>query len=515
MPNNEHQRILAEVSPRSIGGVSLFETTSTITVENVNQFHSETEDIASTSRELCCLGFEVLQEGPVTISIAGSRRLFEEVFGAQFTTQQTTVMEGRAVEFLASAAPLQAVGELANLIEGIAITYPPTYFGPPSPLPPLAQANPQAYRYLFVPDEVGLILNANRVHRIGATGKGIKVAIIDTGFYQHPFFNWHGYNASVILGPGATNPEKDDLGHGTFVAANMFAVAPNAELILIKDAGNPVGCCMKAVNAKPKVLICPFGYNIDSMTWSQLKAADPGMYSYLKALEAAIAQTVTNGITVCVAGGTGARSFPGSHPDVISVGGVHPNDQFLSFDDLEASTYASSFDSKLYPGRHVPDVCGLVGKRVTTSPAAPLVMSLVQPGCSFDLPNTGSTNDGWSIVSGTGSTACAHAGGVAALMLEKKPNLTPAQVKERLMKSAIDIKKGSSAMGDTAGPGVDAATGAGLVNAKWAWLMVATDVAVEFFASPPDQRAQMLDRGQMPRDVSHYVEELIDILRSH
>ena len=31
---------------------------------------------------------------------------------------------------------------------------------------------------------------------------------------------------------------------------------------------------------------------------------------------------------------------------------------------LEASSYASSFDSKLYPGRRVPDRFGLVGKKV-------------------------------------------------------------------------------------------------------------------------------------------------------
>src|SRR3712207_7244711 len=47
---------------------------------------------------------------------------------------------------------------------------------------------PSAYRYLFVPDEVALILRAVRTHRIGSTGRDVVVAMIDTGHYRHPFF---------------------------------------------------------------------------------------------------------------------------------------------------------------------------------------------------------------------------------------------------------------------------------------------------------------------------------------
>ncbi len=513
MTNKSEERIIAQVSPRSIGGVSLFDTTTSITAQNVHQFHSNESDISAASNELRNLGFEVLQEGPVSISIAGSRKLFEDVFSAKLAMKKATIMEGQETEFLASDELLQAPGDLANLIEGIAIAHPAEYFAE-SPLPPLAQPEAGAYRYLMVPDEVGLIINADRVHRLGATGKGVKVAMIDTGFYRHPFYGWHGYNVqTTVLGPGATNPDKDDIGHGTGEAANIFAAAPGITLIPVKDDGDPTGSFNKAIAQAPKVISNSWGYNVDSQTWPQLKSANLSLYNYLKTLEAAVANAVAKGIVVCFsAGNVGKRGFPASHPDVIAVGGVHPNYPFLSYDDLEASNYASSFNSKLYPGRHVPDLCGLTGKK-TAAGTAPLIMLPVQPGASLDTANTGSTSDGWGIFSGT-SAACPQVAGVVALLFEKKSSLTPAQVKDKLIKSAIDVKKGKSAMGDMAGTGADAATGAGLVNAKWAWLNVMADVAADFFEATPECQAEMLVSGQMPKDIRKYIEEMISVLRS-
>lgn len=283
-------------------------------------------------------------------------------------------------------------------------------------------------------------------------------------------------------------------------------------MIPVKDAGDPTGSFYKAIAQGPQVITNSWGYNIDSMTWLQLKALDPAFYNYLKTLEAAVANAVAKGIVVCFSAGNGHLSFPGNHPDVISVGGVHPNYPFLSYDDLEASNYASSFNSKFYPGRHVPDLCGLTGKK-TAAGTAPLIMLPVQSGCQLDLPNTGSKGDGWGIFSGT-SAACPQVAGVVALLLEKKSNLTPAQVKDKLIKSAIDVKKGKSAMGDMAGTGTDAATGAGLVNAKWAWLNVTADVAADFFEATPECQAEMLASGQMPKDFRKYIEEMISVLRS-
>jgi serine protease AprX len=480
-------RIIAAVSPRSRGGTSLFDMVENIRAGNVQQFYSEEPIIAAASAELRKAGFEVLDGGasPVTISIAGSRMLFEEVFGATFVAKKAAFIRGLDMDFLAPTEMLKVPELLSDFIEGAAVAYPPELHAE-SPLPPLVPPVPGAYRYLSVPDDVGMIINADRAHRLGATGKGIKVAMVDTGLYLHPFYKWHGYSVqSVVLGPGAVDPGKDMVGHGTGQAANIFAGAPGATLVPVKaynsdnDWGSdPTGSFNTAVAQKPQVISGSWGWPCDNMSWSEFKAKDPPMYAYMKTLEAAVAHAVALGIVVCFSAGNGTYQFPASHPDVISVGGVHPNCPFLSWDNLEASNGASSFDSKLYPGRHVPDLCGLAGRKTVDS-HTPLIMLPVQTGSMFDLYDTGATIHGWGIFAGT-SAACPQVAGVVALMLEKRPELSPTEIKQILIKSAIDVKKGQSAMGDVATPGWDPATGAGLVNAKCAWLNSMAAVAAHF-----------------------------------
>lgn len=508
---NNNEEIIAVVSPRSIGGVSLFEAPMPITAHNVREFHSEASDIAAASNELRKLGFSVLQEGLATISIGGSRKLFEDVFGVRLRKQKTEVMKGQEVDFFAAPGEpaeqlLQAPGELSDLIEGVALSVPPIYYQSPSPLPPIAPPDPEAYRYLFVPDEVGLLLNATRVHRQWATGKGVKVAMCDTGFYKHPFYNWHGYRvSSTVLGPGATDPTKDDYSHGTGEAANIFATAPDAELIPVK-MGDPVGSFNAAVAESPHAITCSWG-----LIWPEDRSPNT-LTPYATTLAAAIASAVASGIVVCFSGGNGTwRGFPAGHPDIISVGGVHVNYPFYSSANFEASSYASSFDSHFYPGRHVPDLCGLCGKNV--SDTAPLIMLPVQPGSTLDYANTGSTSDGWGVFSGT-SAACPQVAGVVALMLEKDPTATPADIKDTLRNTATDVTVGNSAMGDSAGTGPDDATGAGLVNAKWAYISTLGSVAAQFFEASPEKQAAMVASGQVPRVTREFVADLLATLRS-
>lgn len=514
---NNNEEIVAVVSPRSIGGVSLFEAIAPITADNVREFHSEAADIAAASNELRKLGFSVLQEGPATTSIGGSRKQFEEVFGAKLRKKTAEVMEGQKVAFYAAPEEpaeqlLQPPEALTNLIEGVALSVPPIYYQSPSPLPPLAPPDPAAYRYLFVPDEVGLVLYAARVHRVWATGKGVKVAMCDTGFYRHPFYSWHGYRvSSTVLGPGATDPTKDDYSHGTGEAANIFATAPDAELIPVK-MGAPVGSFNAAVAKNPQVITCSWG-----LSWPPDQPPHTPT-PYASALAAAIASAVASGIVVCFAGGNGTwHGFPAGHPDIISVGGVHVNYPFLSYNDLEASSYASSFDSHFYPGRHIPDLCGLTGKSVTIGgkDLAPSLMLPVQPGSTLDgiRPSTGASDDGWGLFSGT-SAACPQVAGIAALMLEKDPTATPADIKKTLKNTATDVKAGSSAMGDPAGPGTDDATGAGLVNAKWAYINTMGSIAAQFFEASPEMQAQMVASGQVPRVSREFVADLLKTLRS-
>ena len=161
-------------------------------------------------------------------------------------------------------------------------------------------------------------------------------------------------------------------------------------------------------------------------------------------------------------------------------------------------------------------MCGLTGKRVNISGGkAPSLLLPVQEGASLDsiLPTTGSDTDGYGLFSGT-SAASPQIAGIVALMLEKDPSMTPANVKAKLMSSARDIKKGTTGNGDTAVNGPDLATGAGLADAKWAYLNTMGEIASTFFAAPKEEQMAMVSAGTMPEISSDFVEDLIETLRS-
>src|SRR5207249_3135224 len=144
---------------------------------------------------------------------------------------------------------------------------------------------------------------------------------------------------------------------------------------------------------------------------------------------------------------------------------------------MQASDYASAFESKIYSGRHVPDFCGLVG----LLPHASYIMLPIPPGCDIDRETSAdgdetTPSDGWGVFSGT-SAAAPQLAGVCALLLEKNPNLRASDIKAILRRTARDVLVGHAnpASSDDlqsplqASPGDDGATGAGLVDAFAAW----------------------------------------------
>jgi hypothetical protein len=515
-------RVVAVISTRSVGGLSIFDSEEATTPENYQQFLSDDADVRSTVNELQRLGLTIENVSDITISFSGTTKQFQDIFGVKTHKEKAELIEGMPPVEYFSASPedaeklLEPPHSLKPMTEGLVIAHPPEMFE--SPLPPIAPIDPAAYRYFFAPDDVAVMLRAARVHRLGVTGRGITVAMIDSGHYSHPFFNWHGYRKhSTLLGPGQANSGDDMVGHGTGESANVYSAAPDITLRAIKGLIDPVGDFNVAISSTPAphIITNSWGYNVDYQSWLQLKSSNKPLHDYLKLLEAVIAKAIAKGIAVCFSCGNGTkRGFPGSMPQVISVGGVHVNYPDLS---LEASSYASSFPSSLYPGRHCPDLCGLTGKAAAIGGGtrAPSIMLPVQPGADLDkiTPSTGSNDDGWGLFSGT-SAACPQVAGVAALMLEKKPSLKPAQLKQKMMSTARDVKNGTSGTGETAGPGNDNATGAGLVDAKWSYISTLGDVAAAFMSATPEIQQQMIEAGQMPHEAEGFIADVIDTLRS-
>jgi Subtilase family len=482
------KRIFAQVSPRSIGGVSLFDANagSQITAETVPNFFSE-ESVVNRSVDLLRQAhFEVLQVSPTTINIAGSKTTYEQAFRTQLREEERDVIKPGAMEatatFIESSLPGGLPGLIstqgtafADVIEGVAIEVPRYYMA--NMFPP-----PVKYWHLDVPADISLGCNADLAHRTGITGKDVKVAMVDSGHYKHPFFIGRGYRVqSVLLAPGATNPLADESGHGTGESANIFAVAPDIELLPVKmNFANTKAAFDAAVGLNPSIITCSWG---SSNRNGPLSAAD-------QALAASIATAVASGIIVIFSAGNGHWGFPGQHPDVISAGGVYMEPDGT----MRASDYASGFMSNIYPSRRVPDLSGLVGMRSNdpNSPGAMYIMLPIEPNDEIDrgqyngganhylspgaTPPYGdetANNDGWATFSGT-SAAAPQLAGAAALVKQACPRLTPADVKDVLMRSARDVTQGNCSPSTGANPaivGPDTATGNGLVDAQKAVLM--------------------------------------------
>jgi subtilisin family serine protease len=456
--------IYAQASPRSVGGVSMFEAQHQIDSETVENFVSEESRSEAAVEMLEQAGFEILQVSEYTINIAGSRATYDAAFNTKLYVESRPAIKELGKEDLAEfidSPSSDLPGLIAtegtpfeDILEGVAIEEPRYYMGP-NFNPPLKQ-----YWHLHPPGDLSAALNADRAHRAGLTGRGIKVAMVDSGWFRHPYFTVRGYNvANAILGPGAVSPLTDESGHGTGESANIFAVAPDVQLLPVKMSfTNSIGAFNAAVGLGPHIITCSWG----SSTNGPLSAAD-------MALATAIASAVAAGIIVVFSAGNGHFGFPGQHPDVISAGGV-----FMRPDEtLTASDYASGFASMIYAGRKCPDLSGLVGMK----PKAIYIMLPVQPGDDIDatppplglsggtFPNgdqTG-TNDGWGAFSGT-SAAAPQLAGAAAIVKQACPKLKPFDVRDVLMKTARDVTTGTNNNGNTAGPGFDLATGAGLVD---------------------------------------------------
>lgn len=448
----------------------MFEAQERINANTAANFFSEQEVTTRAVNRLRDAGFEILQVTRLTINIAGSAETYQKAFNTRIIAEERPVIkrlgEVTTATFLDSpdtSLPglIATIGTpFADVIEGVAIEEP-RYFMTPSQFAPL-----KSYWHLGVPGDISLADNADRAHRSGITGRGVKVAMADSGWYKHPYFIGRGYNAApVVLGPAAANPLDDEVGHGTGESANIFAVAPDVSFMPVKmNFVNTIGAFNAAVGLGPDIITCSWG---SSNQFGPLSAAD-------QALAAAIAAAVAAGITVIFSAGNGHFGFPGQHPDVISAGGV-----FMNVDEtLTASNYASGFMSNIYPGRRVPDLCGLVGMQ----PKAIYIMLPLQESDQIDNQLAGSTfpdgdetatNDGWAAFSGT-SAAAPQLAGAAALIKQACPRLDPASIKDILRKTARDVTTGNcnpATGGFPATVGPDVATGDGLVDAHKAVLV--------------------------------------------
>ncbi|MDQ3652639.1 MAG: hypothetical protein M3458_20660, partial [Acidobacteriota bacterium] len=252
-------KIFAQVSPRSIGGVSMFEGQEQINSATVLNFFSEGDVVNAAVARLQEAGFEILQISPLTINIAGSAATYRKAFDTSIVVVDRPVIKERGrkdvAQFLDSPDTempglIETRGtKFEDVLEGVALEEP-VYYMAASMFAPL-----KSYWHLRVPGDVSLACNADRAHRASITGKGVKVAMVDSGWFKHPYFVGRGYKAApVVLGPAAANPLHDESGHGTGESANIFANAPDIDFMPVKiNFVNSTGAFNAAVGLNPDI----------------------------------------------------------------------------------------------------------------------------------------------------------------------------------------------------------------------------------------------------------------------
>ncbi len=439
-------------------------------------------------------GLVMTSDSDLTLSIEGEKGGYEQLFGTTLTEHEMPQPE-RASEktflFPREGARWNDKHELHEIIDDAYIQWPYYYLGDRfnsinhSLYPPRIH-----YHHLRVPGDLAATLNASKVHRQGITGKGVRVVMLDSGFnFDHHHYKEHGYDVDAVLGPGAINRQTDYKGHGTAMAATLLAVAPGTKLTgikLVNDKDDKYNTRLteafeEALKHRPKVISISLAADLaEGRDRNGNRKPREKLPKSLVALEALILDAVRKGVTVVCAAGNGDVGFPAMMRDVIAVGGAHVGEE----GGLEASDYTSAFTSKIYSGRHVPDLCGLSGMKAPPQVDNPdecekqpdvdgsYILLPVQRRKKIDrqVGDLTKANDSWAVVGGS-STAAAQVAGVCALLLEKDPTLKPTEIKALLKLSAMDITSGATNPDSNFGVALkadidtDKATGAGLVDA--------------------------------------------------
>ena len=338
-------------------------------------------------------------------------------------------------------------------------------------------------------------IRADRAWGMGTTGKGVGVAVLDTGIAGgHPDFRVSETDtssrviATAVTNPGATRA-GDSFGHGTHVAGliagnaanrdegdplhgRYAGVAPDANLISVKvDDGHGATTLADVIAGLQFVVDFKDEYGIRV---ANLSLRSSVAESYLTdPLDAAVEQAWFAGIVVVAAagnGGPGSMGYsPGNDPHVITVGAV---------DDMGTKTIG---DDRLtsWSGRGMtPDG---FEKPEVVAPGAHLVAPLA-PGSYYAEQCPDCVVDGEYLRIGGTSMAAALVSGEAAALLEAYPNWTPRQVKKTIVKRTRAVTSPiSGALVDAAGDPVQADSVTDTVDNAEA----AVDKALNNPTSPP------------------------------
>ena len=321
-------------------------------------------------------------------------------------------------------------------------------------------------------------INAESAWLSSFKGTGVGVAVVDSGIT--PVADLGGQTNRIVYTQDFVGGDgRDQYGHGEHIAGiiaangaasqcsgcnrNLTGVAPDANLVDLRvlDA-NGEGSDSAVIAAIETAISLKDQYNIRVINLSLGRQV---FESYtLDPLCQAVEAAWKAGIVVVVAAGNEGRDnsmgtngygtigAPGNDPYVITVGAMKAMATYDRTDDLIAS-YSSKGPSfgdfvvkpdLVAPGNQVVSLLA-PGATLLQYPADQVPVSYYQ---NTSTPEAGSAiSNSYLMLNGTSMAAAVVSGAVADL-LQAEPNLTPDQVKARLMKTAYKTFPKSSVATD-------------------------------------------------------------------
>ena len=287
--------------------------------------------------------------------------------------------------------------------------------------------------------EVAAAIGATSSYAGGYTGKGIGVALIDTGVVPVQGLT----SGNVVNGPDLSfdsqspSPNYDGFGHGTHmagiiagndgVAGGFTGIAPGATLLSMRVGAHEGSADVSQVIAAIDWVVAHRhdpGLNIRVLNLSygtdgvQATTSDPLTHAVENAWRA--------GIVVVAAGGNAGSSRPSldnpaRDPYVIAVGADDPHGTTSSTLDDTVPAFSSR---------------GGLTRRVDVVAPGQSVASLRDPGSVIDTEYPSAVVDTRFFKGSGTSEAAAVVSGATALLLQQRPALTPDDVKGLFVETA-------------------------------------------------------------------------------
>jgi serine protease AprX len=335
--------------------------------------------------------------------------------------------------------------------------------------------------------------------RPGVTGEGVTVAVLDSGIFAgHPDFgdrvvkglNFSYAEAAQQAGFSAAQWDayaestgalalQDEIGHGTHVAStvggdgslsagqdgpDLAGVAPGVSLISMRVATPGFGIAddldweEAALAAFDWTIRHREEYSIDitQNSWGLLPTEpnclglDCGEPTDFDAMSEMINTVVDNGVHVVFSAGNDG-------PEPGTIGSYHqPGDGAIL-----VGAACKSVDSQCADGQQITDFSSRgdadgTGPQVDVVAPGDTIMAALSPSVLAPLTECAEIQQpGYFCISGT-SMSSPHVAGVLALMLEANPQATPAQAKQCLLATAVDMLT----------PGFDIDSGRGMVDTR-------------------------------------------------